>query len=805
MSIEIRKVVRQILAPMVVAVPCVALIAAAPAVAAAQNADQSSTQSSTDQSTPTKLSQVTIVAAEEAVATVSPTKFAHVSPSVSVAEVLNNVPGFNSQTLGIGGFIVSDTAFTLDGFTQDELGSSFDGVPDLNTFLGGLYGEGDQPIGQAIVPMDLSGVNVYSGASTQSESSIDDLGGTLAFEPALPSHDLHVDVTGTAGEYNGGGSVSQEVLAINSGAIDSLGGLNVLAKFGHTLVHGPWQNVTAQLDSYYLAVVQPTSSGEVKLVALMNAANGQPPTYLPATILTQNGNDYNWPMNVSYTNQGTQSSFVDLSIKSLLNPYVIGEIKAFYVGTDNDRTAWSNPIYDNRYDGYSYDLDDTLKSCSALNAYESGSNAPGSYPEIYDCAQADAQFGSPAAGTAYQRYIQNYSEQGAKGDLTLLLPANTVKVGAMGFDAPMLSEESWYGSWPVPIGTTGYNMAWLEHDHQTWMQGYLEDNIELLDRKLHIYPGIKYTRLAMFSNDDQGYYYDYSGSVAETYKWIEDSLGVNYAFTPQLNAYLNLGQSSKPPNVSALYGNIGASPEPVPPNVVPEKVNNIDAGVRFRNARYSWEAAFFNRYLINIFSSNYSDITGITTTKNAGKALFRGFTLKGGVVLPYDLQLTGNFGYTSAKYTENFTDVNGIAFTNGMPRANIPEETANVELEYDNGPWYGSLRYHYTGAEYVSSYEYGITCTPDAPLATSTGPYPTTCRSGKLPGYGTVDLDGSYLWAIDSSVLKSLKLDLHVDNLLNEHSPFYSAGFDQTSTPGFEWEIYNEPMYVGLSVTASFL
>jgi iron complex outermembrane receptor protein len=368
----------------------------------------------------------------------------------------------------------------------------------------------------------------------------------------------------------------------------------------------------------------------------------------------------------------------------------------------------------------------------------------------------------------------------------------------------MLSEESWYGSWPVPIGTSGYNMAWLERDHQTWMQAYLEDNIELMDHKLHIYPGVKYTRLAMDANDDQGYYYDYSGNVAEAYKWVEDSLGVNYAFTPHLNAYVNLGQSSKPPDISALYGNIGASPEPVPPEVKPEKVNNIDAGVRFRNARYSWEVAFFNRYLINIFSSNYSDITGITTTKNAGKALFRGFTLKGGLALPYHLQLIGNFGYTSAKYTENFIDVNGIAFTDGMPRANIPEETGNLEIEYGNGPWYGSLGYHYTGSEYVASYEYGITCTPDAPLATSSGPNPTTCRSGKLPGHGTVDLDGSYLWQLSGSTLKSVKFELHVDNLLNNHSPFYSAGFDQTSNPGFEWEIYNEPMYAGLSVTASF-
>ena len=803
MSIEIRKVVRHILAPLAAVVPCMALLAAAPAVAAPQSASQSDSQTKAPSDS---LKKVVIVATEQAVATVSPTKFEHVSPAVSVVSVLNNVPGFNSRALGVGGFVVSDTAFTLDGFKSDELGSSFDGVPDLNTFLGGLYGQGDQPIGQPLVAMDLAGANVYSGASTQSQSSIDNLGGTIAFQPALPTQNFHVDVIGTGGEYDGGGSEGQGVLAVNSGAISALGGLNVLAKFGHTLLHGPWDNVVERLNSFYLAAVQPTSSGQVRLVVAVNNANGQPPNEVPGAILAQKGNYYNWPQNVAYTNQATNNTFVALTMKSLLNRYVIGEAKAFYVASSNNRTAWSNPIYNNQYGGYSYDLTDTLKSCLALNGYNSPVPVPGQpFAEQYDCATAQSMFGAPAAGakaepgTAYQHYIQNYAEWGAMGDLTILLPHNTVRTGLMGIQAPMLSEESWFGKWPAPIGTSGYNMAWLEHDGQTWVRAYVEDNISLLNHRLHIYPGVTYYRLAMFANDDQGYYYTYSGEVSETYKWAQESLGVNYAFTHELNAYVNWGTSTKPPNISALYGNIGSTPTPVPPNVVPEKVDNIDAGVRFNNGLYNWEVAFFNRNFQNIFSSNYSDITGITTTKNAGAALFRGFTLKGGVVLPYDLQLTGNLGYTSAKYTKNFTDVNGISFLDGMPRPNIPEETANLGLDYSHGPWYGSLAYHFTGSEYVASYENGTTCYPSAPNA------PGYCKTNyKLPGYGTVDLYGSYLWIVHNSTLKSVKIDLHVDNLLNKQSPFYSEGLDQSSTPNFIWTIYSLPMFVGLTVSAKF-
>ena len=804
MSIEIRKVVRQIIAPATVFVPCIALMASAPAYAAAQHAGPgatstpassaplSTTAPAQDDSISTgnhSLKKIVIVAAEKAVATVNPLKFEHVSPASSVTKVLNNVPGFNARALGVAGFVVSGTAYTLDGFPSSELGSTFDGVPDLNTFLGGMFGQGDQPLGQALVPMDVSGAHVYSGASTQSKSSIDDLGGTISFQPALPTKDFHVDVGMTGGVYAGQGSEAQETFVVNSGAIAALNGLNVLAKFQHTLVHGPYDNVVAHLNSYYLSIVQPTSSGQVKLVALVNAANGRPPTYLPAAFLTQHGYNYQLPSSVTYTNQETQSSFLDLSVKSLLNPYMIGEVKAFYVGTNNDRTAWSNPIYNNSYGGYSYDLNDTLKSCTALDAYEKYAPQPvppTAYPNTYNCAAATQQFGSAAAGTAYQRYIQNYSEMGAMGTLTLLLPDNTVEVGATGFIAPMLSEEAWYGSSPVPIGTSGFNMAWLEHDGQTWMQAYAQDNIRLLNGRLHIYPGIKYTRLKMFTNDDQGYYYDFSGSVTEIYKYIEDSLGVNYAFTHHLNAYVNWGQSVKPPNVNALYGNIGASQQPVPPTTKPERVNNIDAGLRFENERYNWEVAFFNRDFTNIFSSTYSDITGITQTTNAGKALFRGGTIKAGVHLPYHLELEGNAAYTHAVYTENFTDVNGTAFTVGMWRPNIPVITGNLDLMYSDGPWHASVSEHYTGSEYVVNYETGAT------------------TNYQLGGYGTTSLNAGYTWNLNNSTLKALKFNLHVDNVFNRHSPFYSAGLDTSSTPNFLWMIYNEPMFASLSVTAKF-
>jgi len=813
MSIEIGKVVRQILAPVTVAVPCMMLLAATPAFAAPQSPGQGdssdtsssagaqqdtdspqSSSSSTSSFTTTPaltLNQVVIVAPEQAVATVETTDLIHVSPGLSTISVLNNIPGVNAQALGPLGFLPSDTAFTVDGFGSNEMGTTFDGVPYINTFLGGVYGEGDDQASTPIAPIFVSGISLYSGANTMSQSSLDDLGGTVAYEPELPTADFGVQLGMNGGRYSGGGSTSGESFGINSGAISSLNGLNVLARVSHTNSDGPWENVGGHVNAFYLAAVQPTTSGQVKLIAGVTDEDAHPPQDgVPNTLMGTNY-DYNYPLDVAQFDQKANSTFVDLSVKSLLNPYVIGEAKVFYTGTQNNRTDWSNPTYDNAYLGYYDDLPAVTKSCSALNAYESSSPLPGSYPETYDCAEADAMFGSPGAGTAYQHYINNYSDEGGIGTLTLLIPHNTVTVGVMGLLGSELSEEAWYGSYPVPIGTTGYDMAWLEHDGQTWYQVYAEDNIELLDGKLNIYPGAKYNSDEVYSNDDQGYYYDYSGSVTETYKWVERSIGVKYSFTHDLNVYVNYGQSTKPPDISALYGNIGESPQPVAPDVRPEYVNNIDAGIRFKNSAYAWDVAFFNRDFNDIFSETYSDVTGITQTFNAGKATFKGFTVDGAVNLPYNLALKGNFGYTSAKYTESFTDVNGSTITDGMWRPNIPEQTANVELDWTYGAWFARLQEHYIGSQYLQDYNDG-----------ETTPY-------QIGGYGTLNFTGDYNWVIDNKTLQSVTVTLNVDNILDRHAISYAPGVQLTtpgvpaSVPEFTWEIYNTPTFASLSLTAN--
>lgn len=789
MSIEIRKVVRQILAPMAVCVPCTVLMIAAPANAAAQS--QNDAQASS-QPEPKHLEKITIVAEEKAVATISPLKFTHISPAMTIVSVLQNVPGFNSQAIGPGGLLIADNLFTLDGFTSTQVGTTYDGVPIINTFLGGVYGAGDAPF---VTPMDMSqvsGVKVYSGSNVPSKTSVDSLGGTIAYEPALPGRDFDVQVSVTGGLYQGGGTQKKYGASINSGALEGWGGLDVLAKVSQNKFNGFWTGVSGHINSYYLAAVQPTSSGKVTLVALENddGSPNIPDGLIPQPLATTFRYDY--PMSVGFKNQASHATHVILTLQSLLNPRMIGVLKAFYSGTSNDRTAWSNPIYSNEnnpggiYNGYSYDLPVTFKNCNALNGYVFNGD-PDTYPDVYNCAAATARFGSPAAGTAYQRYVNNYANAGAKGDLTFLFPDNTVEAGSMYYLAKALSSEAWFGQYPVPL-VDGYNTAWMEHDNQTFFDMYIQDSIALFDQKLHIYPGVKWNHLTEDSTDDAGYFYRYSGSVSRTYSWVEPSIGVNYAFASGWNAYVNFGKSSKAPNISALYGVISAQSPPLgqipgPVTVQPEYVDNVDAGIRFNNGFYKWEASIFNRRFSNIFSSNYNDITGITVTYNSGSADFKGVNLDGEVALPYHLQLEANANYTSAKYTSDFVNSNGATVTSGEWRPEIPVESGNLFLNYTNGAWYASLSGHYTGSEYMQDYNTG-----------QTTPY-------KLGGFVLMNFDAAYTLTLDSPAFKSVKFELNVDNLLNNHA-IYSSQVVENLTPNYNWVAYEPPLFVGLTVTA---
>ncbi len=714
---------------------------------------------------------------EKAVATVDKIKVEQASPSSNLLSILKNIPGFNVLSTGPGNLLTGDTAFTLNGFSSSQVGATFDGVPIINTFRGGIYGEGDDHAVTPITIGQISKVQVYSGANTPRQNSLNSLGGTINFSPRLPSDRAGVEVSLGGGAYVRNGDIFSGGIEANSGAIQSLGGFKALAKYGHTDSNGFQRHVYAHLNSYYLAAVQPFNGGlsNLSLIAVHNDEKAYRPTMVPLALVERYGRDYQYPTNVAHNIADSHATHVVLGVKSLLNPIAVGGLKFFYNDTENGRTAYANSIYNNSYMGYR--LPTYLKSESALDGYGSNFN-------VYNSALATQKFGSAHAGTQYQRYIDNYHNVGEKSYVSLLLPSNTVTIGGMILQAKDHSMEGWYGSSPVPM-IMGYNNAWLEHDGKDYWDGYVQDNMSLLGGRLHVYPGIKYVHISMYAADAPGYYYRHGGAAGKTFIYTEPSFGATFSPIKTVELYTNYGRIYKAPNISAIYSVIGSTPIPAPITVKPEYVDSIDAGIRYSGSIGKISLAAFDRRFNHIFSYSYSSVTGITTEYNSGAADYKGFTLAAEKPLFAHFLLEGNYGYTSAKYITTFKGNNGTV-SSGMPRPNVPRYTANLALNYARGSLFGSLGSHFVGRQHIA-YNGGVTST-------------TT-----LPAYATVDLSLTYTWRPHDGVFRKVKITGYGDNLLDEKHVVYAYvdGY-QGGSKNYEQVQEGAPLFVGITLAALF-
>ncbi|MBU2836644.1 TonB-dependent receptor [Acidithiobacillus thiooxidans] len=752
-----------------------AVLAALSVFASLANADDSAVVAPT-QSTPavTDIGAVKKVAPpEKAVTSVSKKTVTHASPAQNFQSVLKHVPGMNVISQGPGNLSATDNEFTYQGFTSSQMASNFDGVPIINTFRGGAGGTGDDHAYTALTMGQISTVKVFSGANQPSQNGINSLGGTISYEPAMPTSKFYVDLNASGGKYGYRGGNYTTGFSVNSGALPGTG-TEMLFKYSYTHAPSFMNNVYADINSYYAAIVQPYNNGlsQLKLVAVYNVEQARQPSLVPLSLLAGN-RAYQAPLNVAYSATNTHALNVILSWKSLLNQYMMAKTKVFIQQQAANRTSFtSSQYYDPSYYGY-----------AIYQGYPVGTNlepyaAPPSTNNSYDPV---AEFGSAVNGTQYHNYIDDIQSVGFIPSLTFFAPHNTVELGAMVDYSQDHSAEYWYGSSPVP-NIDGYNNAWNEHDTRNYNYVYLQDNIDLMNGKLHIYPGIKYNIVSTGCDDVAGYYYNYGGHVNNTYYFLEPSLGFSYTPIHDVNLYFSVGKTNKVPNISAYYSAIGVAPTPAAITVQPEGDISYDAGIRYKSSLLSTNLSVFRRNFSNIFSEYYDSATGQTFEYNNGAALYQGVTLGLDVPVKDDVSLFGTYNYTSAKYTTLSVGTNGTSYP-GEYRPYVPTYTATAGVRYEHGGLYAALTGHFVGRQYMATNKgqtIGLT----------------------LPSYDTLDFNVSYDMPINSAYIKSLRLSLYADNILNNNYLVYA---EQMSKPfSYLQGQSGAPVFVGSNISLRF-
>lgn len=698
---------------------------------------------------------------ERGVGSLSKAEVKHQSPETNYQTVLSKIAGFDVISTGPGNLTTSNSTFTYEGFNSDQVGVNFDGIPIINIFRGGASGTA---FDHGITPLAMgqfSGVSVYSGANTPSETGINALGGTIDYKPVLPTRKAYSTLTAGGGVYSGQGNNVSESVGVNSGALPYTGTM-IYASYTHNPYRGYQDNVYSNSNDYYFSALQPYDQGmsQLSLIEVYNSENSQFPQDVPVALINKYGQGFQWPTNVANTGSRTQSDTTILGWKSVLNSHMLGRAKFFVTSGANNTISYANSAYRTGYDGYP--LPTNLHNISATQQ------------DVYNPV---ALFGSGFNGSQYQRYIDNYSSVGFTPSLVIAIPHNTVTVGGLLMKATDVSSEWFYGAPNVPT-IDGYNAAWNERDSRTVEDVFLQDRISLLQHRLIVIPGVKYYAVNSSTVETTGYFYQYPGSVAKTFRFAEPSVGLSYLFNKKSDVYVHYGRVDKAPNITAFYSAIGSHPIPSAVETQPEYVDSLDAGIRYKARNIGVSAAYFRRAFQNKFSQYYNQATGQTFEYNVGSALYQGFTLGINGKLPWDFNAMANYSVTQAKYTSDFTGTNGTV-TNGMHVGDVPIYTVHLGVGYKKGGFWGRLSDYVVGPQYVNN---------NAGTTTGTA----------LSPYNITNLNLGYKWQIRGSYAQTVSVEFYADNLLNtKYIPYEYI----QSSGGYALAQTGAPVFVGAQVS----
>ncbi|MEY2336533.1 TonB-dependent receptor [Acidithiobacillus ferrianus] len=711
---------------------------------------------------------------EKAVTSVNNVSSSSASPNGSIQSILRKVPGMNVLSSGPGNLSTATSSqFTFQGFKSSQIAQNYDGVPITNPFDGGTGGTNNNHAYTPLTLGQISGVKVYSGANTPSQNGINSLGGTIDYLSKKPTNKFYAEISTEGGKYSGLGGSTTESATINSGVLP-LAGTKIIASYSYTDAPSFMRNVYARINSYYLSAVQPYNNGlsQFSFVAAYNNENARMPYQVPIPLLNKYGNNFQWPSSVTYGNVHSHALTLIAGWKSIWNRYLTGATKVYYEQQDNNRTSYANEAYASaQYPGYL--IYDGYPVRNVIEGFDTPSSV-NSYDPV-------AQFGSAYAGSQYHNYVDNITILGAMPSIGIFLPHNYVKIGGNLMRSTYSIYENWYGNYNVP-NIIGYNDAFHELATRDFYSAYAEDNISLLENKLHIYPGIKATIVDTNLTAQTGYYYQHGGENGNSYTFLEPSLGVSYSPLNPVNIYFSVGQSFKAPNISAYYSGIGSSPIPSAIITQPEQVISYNMGARYKSPIGGLTVSYFRRNFSKIFSDFYNGETGQTFVYNNGTALYQGVTLGLSIPINQSVSLNGSYSYTSAKYTSLSVGANGTTYP-GQSRPYVPQYTATAGVSYKSNGFNISLFGDFVGRQYVEN---------------SSG----QTIGDTIPAYQTLNISAGYMLKLQNNFAKRVDISAYVDNLTNNQYLAYEQEYLSPFT--YMRGTVGDPIYVGARVAIKF-
>jgi iron complex outermembrane receptor protein len=637
--------------------------------------------------------------------TISLTTIANsMAPTADYATIAAIAPNVsNVETNGPG--LSESKHLTMRGFDDNQYNVTFDGIPfgDINDF---------SHHSTSYFPAKLIGeVDIDRGPGTASTIGEATFGGTIAMRSKDPRLDAAFIPTLSFGSWN----TRLEHFEANTGEIAGLGGTTAIASYQYMRTDGYRTESDMDRHTTFVKILQPVGkSSQLSFVSSYNLiAFYNPGTITQGTIDTL-GRNYglsNDPTRTDYKGYNHQEKRADFEYIGLESD--LGE--GFHLSDKFYTFSYDNQSHESSSIGSVYDAKGKPTSMTGalkVNTYRTWGN--------YLLLSHEDAHGLLKTGLWYD-YSRNprfqYRIDYTRSEALDYDPAKNV--------SPKNTVQGW-----------AYDMVDFLKTYQAFAEYEWHPVADLT-----INPGVKQIH---FTRDIEARLNQVKPPVPLYYSHTNERtvpyLAANYRITRDMSAYAQVAEGFLAPNLNQFYvANPGNN------TVKPQQSRNYQMGFVYKNSNFSGD---IDVYAID-FSNFPVQLADPANPSTPIYALAKGAWYKG-----VEAQGTYRLGYGFGAYANGSLSENQFKVSKlDVPVA--PRTTAAAGLVYDGKGLSASLLNKYVGSAVI----YGGSLNPDD--ATTAG------DQGHTDAYWNTDFAVSYSVRLGHGLLKSVKVKLQVNNLLD--------------------------------------
>ena len=659
-----------------------------------------------------------------------------VAPTADYAQVILLTPGASLAPSSGNGVGLGDAKITLRGFTDGHYNITYDGIPFSDSNDPTHHSTSYFPDGT------YERIIVDRGPGSATDLGQASYGGNVHIISREATDNFFAEAQGVYGSFN----TALARMTVNSGTIDSLGGLKIIAVGEYKRTDGALSNQPGWWANGFIKIEKPLgdnakfsflSSYNQSLFNQSDAAGGATatqvalygmqfgavaPSNAAASLYPNARSDWNW-----------QNKTTDMEIARLQ-------------WNVSSNISIDNKLYTYFYKNFTLSTEDSTTQCNVLSTASQciGSAAAPNGAAFANVKAAGTGLGGSGGATVagdipgYTK-VNQYRNWGDILQVDVTTGIGILKVGMWyehsqshryryDYDFTQGAQNGGIGNYFFDFGimndganwnykeknTTANTMlngqpvpAYIKYDEYTsWnqIQGFGEFEFKLLNDTLTITPGVKVQNFTRMIDTPIAAQSSRRGIVAQqSYKPTLPYATINYLIKPNFSVYAQFAKGFLIPALSLSLETKGANNAAVPLNPTPTRTTNYQVGFVYAGDRLNVDA---DGYYIQASNSTAIDPTNSNNVVlNANPAIYKG--LEGQVSYVFMKGLTG---------IANATVMSSKDAVTGLWLQNAPNYTAMIGAVYNSGRFKLSYLHKFTGRQWVDAantvslapYSYGV-------------------------------------------------------------------------------------------------